>query len=64
MKAKLSVTTFQRSGNMACAPRYNKPATAIAWKILGKPANLSFKRSKQQEYVNKMLLSQETSRVK
>ena len=49
---------------MPIAPRYNKPATAIAWKILGKPANLSFKRSKQQEYVNKMLLSQETSRVK
>jgi hypothetical protein len=49
---------------MATMPRSNKPATAIAWKILGKPANLAFKRSKWQEYVNKMLISQESSRVK
>ncbi len=64
MNQKRNVTTFRKSGNMATMPRYNKPATQVAWKVLGKPANLAFKRSKWQEYVNKMLLSQESSRVK
>lgn len=45
-------------------PRSNKPATKIAFSVLGTPPNLEFKRSKSQEKVNKMLLSQETSRVK
>lgn len=49
---------------MAAMPRFNKKATKIAFKILGTPANLVSKRSKQQEYVDKMLTSQETSRVK
>jgi hypothetical protein len=49
---------------MPSMPRYNKKATQVAFKILGVPANMSFKRSKWQEYVNKMLISQESSRVK
>ena len=49
---------------MAAAPRQNKKATKIAFNILGTPANLKFKRTARQEWVNKMLLSQETSRVK
>lgn len=49
---------------MPVAPRFNKKGTKVAFSILGTPPNLKFKRSKFQEYVNKMLLSQETSRVK
>jgi hypothetical protein len=49
---------------MPVAPRAKGKAQKIAFKILGKPANLSFKRSPQQEYVNELLISQESSRVK
>lgn len=49
---------------MACAPRQNKKATKIAFDILGTPPNLKFKRTVKQQWVNKMLLSQESSRVK
>lgn len=49
---------------MPAAPRQNKKGTKIAFAILGTPANLKFKRSPQQEWVNKMLLSQESSRIK
>lgn len=55
---------FRRSGKMPCAPRQNKKGTKIAFAILGTPDNLKFKRTPKQEWVNKMLLSQETSRVK
>jgi hypothetical protein len=49
---------------MPAAPRQNKNATKIAFGILGTPPNLSFKRNARQQWINKMLLSQETSRVK
>lgn len=49
---------------MPAFPRFNKLATKIAYSVLGKPANISFKRSAEQERVNKQLLSQESSRVK
>lgn len=49
---------------MAIMPRQNKKATKIAFKILGVPAPLRFKRSKAQEQLNKQLLAQETSRIK
>lgn len=49
---------------MPCAPRQNKKATKIAWKITGKPANLENKRSSMQEKVDKALLYQETTRVR
>ena len=39
-------------------------ANKIVWKIIGKPAVLNFKRSPQQEKMNKELLYQETSRVR
>ena len=64
MKAKRNVITFRRSGNVPAAPRQNKQGTKIAFAILGTPPNLKFKRTPRQEWVNKMLLSQETSRVK
>jgi len=49
---------------MPSAPRVKGKAAKIAFKILGTPANLKFKRSKEQERVNQQLLSQETSRVR
>lgn len=39
-------------------------ATKIAFSVLGKPANLDFKRSPAQERLNRELLAQETSRVR
>lgn len=44
--------------------RYNKKATKIAFDILGVPPALKFKRSAKQEELNKILLSQESSRIK
>jgi hypothetical protein len=50
---------------MPAMPRVkNSKATKIAFSILGVPANLKFKRSKAQEYVNQQLIAQETTRVK
>ena len=39
-------------------------ATKIAFKVLGKPAVLDFKRSPQMEKMQKELTYQETSRVR
>lgn len=64
MNQKLNATTYRKSGKMAAMPRSNKKATKIAFNILGTPGNLSSKRSARQEWINKMLLSQETSRIK
>jgi hypothetical protein len=36
----------------------------IAWNILGKPANLSFKPSEKQLLLNKQLLYQQLTRAK
>ena len=54
------------SGNMAVAPRQKKnaKATKVAFKILGVPGNMRFKRSKEQEQVNKQLIAQETARAR
>lgn len=49
---------------MPMMPRQNKKATKVAFSILGTPAPLKFKRSKAQEQMNEILLSQESSRVK
>lgn len=49
---------------MPAMPRSNVLGTKIAFSVLGKPANLSFRRSKEQQAVNKQLLFQETSRVR
>jgi hypothetical protein len=49
---------------MPAMPRVKGLGTKIAFNVLGKPENLNFKRSKAQEYVNKQLNAQETSRVR
>jgi len=49
---------------MPAAPRSNKKATKIAFKILGIPANIAFRRNKKQKAVNKRLVFEETIRVR
>lgn len=45
-------------------PRLDKKTTAIAYKILGVPANLRSKRSKTQKKIDKRLTFEETQRVR
>lgn len=49
---------------MSAMPRPNTKATKVAYKIMGIPQNIAFKRNPQQRLINKQLLMQETSRVK
>lgn len=50
--------------SMPAAPRWNKKATKIAWDILGKPANMQFKPSKEERRIDRRLLFEETTRVR
>jgi len=45
-------------------PRTEAKATNVAFKILGIPPNLMFKRSKEQQKVNRRLNYEETFRVR
>jgi hypothetical protein len=45
-------------------PRISGRATKIAYKILGVPANMKFKRTKEQKKINQRLLFEETVRVR
>jgi hypothetical protein len=50
---------------MPVAPRQKTKATKIAFKILGKPANLQkHKLSKVQQKINNRLIFEETARVR
>lgn len=49
---------------MALQLRTNKKATAIAWKILGEPANIAYKRTEKQKRIDHRLLQEETTRVR
>jgi hypothetical protein len=49
---------------MPAMPRANIKATKIAYQIIGKPANLNFKRPPQLEKVYKQLVYQNTLRVR
>ena len=49
---------------MPVMPRLNKKTTDIAFNILGTPGNLSHKRNKKQQEINRRLLFEETSRVR
>ena len=58
-------TSNRISIDMPSAPRIkNNRATKVAWKILGIPANISFKRNADQRRVNKKLVFEETQRVR
>ena len=49
---------------MPTMPRMKGKATKIAFAILGKPANLSHKPSKKEQFIDRRLLYEETYRVK
>jgi hypothetical protein len=51
-------------GVMPVMPRKHGKAKRIAYKILGVPPNISYKRSTEAKRVNKRLLFEETSRVR
>ena len=44
--------------------RTNEKATKIAYKIMGKPANLAFKRNEEQKQIEKRLAFEEIVRVR
>lgn len=49
---------------MPSMPRIPGKPTQIAYKILGIPANVSFKRTKKEKAVNRRLVYEETTRVR
>jgi len=49
---------------MPVMPRIPGKGKKIAYALLGKPANIAFKRSKTQVRLNKYLVAEETSRVR
>lgn len=49
---------------MPAMPRPKGKATKIAYKILGVPGPIAFKRSKEQKKINKVLLFQESQRIR
>ena len=53
--------SYQRRFNMPAAPRLKGKATKIAFKVLGTPANLQFKRNRVQRMINRRLVFEETS---
>lgn len=59
----LYITPYQ-GVYMPAMPRIPGKPKKIAFKILGTPANLAFKRSKEQKAVDKRLLFEETTRAR
>jgi hypothetical protein len=49
---------------MPAMPRFSAKGTKIAYKILGVPPNIAFKRNKKERSVNKRLTFEETARVR
>ncbi len=49
---------------MPVMPRQNKKATKIAYRILGKPANLKAKPDRKEKSVKARLIFEETMRVR
>ena len=66
---KLCVVTYKKANtNMPAFPRFSHgllgKGTKIAFSILGKPANLSEKKTEKQKEIDKQLLVWSTSRVR
>lgn len=49
---------------MPTMPRMPGKGKTIAWKILGKPANIAYKPSKMQKKIDHVLLFQQTTRTR
>lgn len=57
-------TFCRKRYKMPVAPRYNIKATKIAYKVMGVPANIQFRRNAIQRKINRRLVFEETSRVR
>ncbi len=64
MTASAQSTSSQKRYKMPAMPRVPGKSTKIAYKLLGVPANIAFKRSKTQKKVNRRLVFEETARVR
>jgi len=49
---------------MPAMPRIKGKPTKIAFKILGTPPNISYKRDKKEKKINQRLIFEETVRVR
>lgn len=49
---------------MAVMPRPNGVAKKIAYRLLGKPANIAFKPSKEQQRINMLLIQEQLTRTR
>lgn len=49
---------------MPAMPRMLNKATRVAYKIMGIPANIAHKRTKEEKKINKRLMFEETFRVR
>jgi hypothetical protein len=49
---------------MPSAPRVKNKATKIAYKVMGIPVNIAFKRSKKEREVNRRLNYEESYRAR
>jgi hypothetical protein len=49
---------------MPCAPRPDNKAKKIAYKILGKPANLAYKPTAEQKRINMLLVQEQLTRTR
>lgn len=63
MVQKEMLITFLKRYNMPAMVRPSGKGTKVAFSILGKPANIQ-KQPKKKKRVNKILLFQETTRVR
>ena len=49
---------------MPAAPRMNKKANQICWNLIGKPAPFRFKPTKREQWIDRRLLFEETTRAR
>lgn len=57
-------TDGKKGETMPAMPRFSKKGTKIAFKILGTPENILFRRKGKENKVDRQLLFQETTRIR
>lgn len=64
MMVNAANTSIQRKYKMPAMVRIPNKATKIAYKIMGVPANIAFKRSAAERKINRRLFFEESQRVR
>lgn len=64
MMVKGHVILSLKRFKMPAMPRLKGKSTKVAYKVLGVPGNISFKRSEAQRKINERLIFEETSRAR